>query len=172
MPFSSTCLNRATHPQVFTYPMEMYVMRHVLDIAMFQSMLGKGPMTSARHYALTVGIWALTMILALSTDNLGSILEIFGAFAGNVSAPPSPPHPPAAAAPWGSYAVLSYRAPGKLCFCSRSSLVRVRFVGRILGGSGLSRLKGEHTSVLLLVSSNASWTGHSSWAELVKVSAV
>jgi len=58
-------LNRTTDPflfpQVFTYPMEMYVARHVLDVAVFQTMLGKGPITSARHYALTVGIWALTI---------------------------------------------------------------------------------------------------------------
>lgn len=71
--------------KIFTYPMEMYVARHVFDVSVFQTMLGKGPITSARHYGLTVGIWALSLILAMSTNNLGSILEIFGAFSGSVS---------------------------------------------------------------------------------------
>ncbi|CAM9615994.1 unnamed protein product [Pylaiella littoralis] len=69
---------------VFTYPMEMYVSRHVLDVAVFQTMLGKGPITPARHYGLTLGLWALTIILSMSTDNLGSILEIFGAFGASI----------------------------------------------------------------------------------------
>eukprot|EP00903_Cladosiphon_okamuranus_P007722 g7482.t1 len=68
---------------VLTYPMEMYVARHVFDVSVFQTMLGKGPMTTARHYGLTLGIWGLSMILAMSTDNLGSILEIFGAFSAS-----------------------------------------------------------------------------------------
>lgn len=71
--------------QILTYPIEMYVARHVLDVSVFQTMLGKGPTSSVRHYGITVGIWALTMTLALSTDNLGSILEIFGAFGASVS---------------------------------------------------------------------------------------
>lgn len=72
--------------QILTYPIEMYVARHVLDVSVFQTILGKGPPSSARHYGITVGIWALTMTLALSTDDLGSILEIFGAFGASVSA--------------------------------------------------------------------------------------
>lgn len=59
--------------------------RHVVDVSVFQTMLGKGPTTPARHYGLTVTIWTLSLILALSTDNLGSILEIFGAFGASVS---------------------------------------------------------------------------------------
>ncbi|CAN0002186.1 unnamed protein product [Ectocarpus sp. 4 AP-2014] len=65
---------------VFTYPLEMYVARHVLDASLFQTCLGKGPITTVRHYWITVIIWALTLTLALSTANLGSVLEIFGAF--------------------------------------------------------------------------------------------
>ncbi|CAM9420529.1 unnamed protein product [Laminaria digitata] len=65
---------------VFTYPMEMYVVRHVVDVSVFQTFLGMGPITSARHYGITIVLWGLSMILAASTDNLGSILEIFGAF--------------------------------------------------------------------------------------------
>lgn len=65
--------------------MEMYVARHVLDVSIFQTLLGKGPITSARHYGITVGIWALSMALALATNDLGSILEIFGAFSATVS---------------------------------------------------------------------------------------
>lgn len=71
--------------QIFTYPVEMYVARHVLDVAIFQTLLGQGPRTSHRHFWITVLIWSGTMILALATRNLGSILEIFGAFAGSVS---------------------------------------------------------------------------------------
>lgn len=67
----------------------MYVARHVVDVSVFQTMLGKGPITPARHYGLTVGIWALTLILAMSTKNLGSVLEIFGAFGASVSVCPS-----------------------------------------------------------------------------------
>lgn len=63
----------------------MYVARHVLDVAIFQTLLGKGPRTSHRHFWITVLIWSGTMILALATKNLGSILEVFGAFAGSVS---------------------------------------------------------------------------------------
>lgn len=59
--------------------------RHVLDVSVFQTMLGKGPITSARHYGITVVIWALSLILAVSTKNLGSVLEIFGAFGASVS---------------------------------------------------------------------------------------
>lgn len=65
--------------------MEMYVARHMVDVSIFQTMLGKGPTTQARHYGLTLVIWALSLILAVSTDNLGSILEIFGAFGASVS---------------------------------------------------------------------------------------
>ena len=72
--------------QVFTYPMEMYVVRHVVDVSLFQTFIGMGPITSARHYGITIVLWGLTVTLAASTDNLGSILEIFGAFGASVSA--------------------------------------------------------------------------------------
>lgn len=72
--------------QILTYPVEMYVARHVLDVSVFQTLLGKGPTSSARHYWITVSIWSLTMLLALTTDDLGAILEIFGAFGASVSA--------------------------------------------------------------------------------------
>lgn len=73
------------HRQVFTYPLEMYVARHVLDASLFQTCLGKGPITTVRHCWITVIIWALTLTLALCTANLGSVLEIFGAFGASVS---------------------------------------------------------------------------------------
>lgn len=63
----------------------MYVARHVLDVAIFQTLLGKGPRTSHRHFWITVLIWSGTMVLALSTRDLGAILEVFGAFAASVS---------------------------------------------------------------------------------------
>lgn len=66
--------------------MEMYVVRHVVDVSVFQTFLGMGPISSARHYGITIVLWGLTVILATSTDNLGSILEIFGAFGASVSA--------------------------------------------------------------------------------------
>ncbi|CAM9603458.1 unnamed protein product [Scytosiphon promiscuus] len=69
---------------VFTYPMEMYVARHVLDVSLFQTFLGKGPITQARHFGQTLVLWAATIVLASSTENLGSILEIFGAFSASV----------------------------------------------------------------------------------------
>ncbi|CAM9642797.1 unnamed protein product [Laminaria digitata] len=64
---------------IFTYPVEMYVARHFLDVAIFQTWLGKGPRTSHRHFWITVLIWSGTMALALATRDLGPILEIFGA---------------------------------------------------------------------------------------------
>lgn len=65
--------------------MEMYVTRHVLDFSIFQTLLGMGPPTSTRHYCITLVLWALTIILATSTDDLGDILEVFGAFGASVS---------------------------------------------------------------------------------------
>lgn len=59
--------------------------RHVLDVSVFQTFLGGGPITQARHFGITIGLWIATIILALSTKNLGSILEIFGAFSASVS---------------------------------------------------------------------------------------
>lgn len=63
----------------------MYVARHVADVAIFQTLLGKGPRTSCRHYGITVAVWFGTMTLALATRNLGSIMEVFGALGGSVS---------------------------------------------------------------------------------------
>lgn len=83
-PFLSFFLS-AAWCQIFTYPVEMYVARHVLDVSVFQTLLGMGPPSTSRHYCVTVGIWALTMLVALSTNNLGSILEIFGSFGASVS---------------------------------------------------------------------------------------
>lgn len=74
--------------QIFTYPMEMYVVRHVVDVSIFQTFLGMGPISSLRHYGITIVLWGLSVILASSTDDLGSILEIFGAFGASVSAKP------------------------------------------------------------------------------------
>lgn len=59
--------------------------RHVLDVSVFQTLLGQGPTSTARHFGITVFIWSLTMLLALTTDDLGAILEIFGAFGASVS---------------------------------------------------------------------------------------
>ncbi|CAN0241444.1 unnamed protein product, partial [Hapterophycus canaliculatus] len=70
---------------VLTYPIEMYVARHVLDVSIFQTWLKRGPITRIRHYWITVILWALTVVLALCTSDLGSILEIFGAFGASVS---------------------------------------------------------------------------------------
>lgn len=67
--------------------MEMYVARHVLDVSVFQTLLGRGQITWARHYSITIVIWVLTIILSTSTKNLGYIMEIFGAFSANVSFP-------------------------------------------------------------------------------------
>lgn len=71
--------------QILTYPIEMYVARHVLDASVFQTVLGLGPITSVRHYGITLGLWFLSMMLAASTNSLGDIMEIFGAFAASVS---------------------------------------------------------------------------------------
>lgn len=59
--------------------------RHVLDASIFQTLLGMGPITGVRHYSITIGLWLLSLILALSTKDLGDILEIFGAFGASVS---------------------------------------------------------------------------------------
>ncbi|CAN0437818.1 unnamed protein product, partial [Hapterophycus canaliculatus] len=64
--------------------MEMYVARHVLDVSVFQTYLGRGPITQTRHFGITLVLWTLTITLASSTKNLGSILEIFGAFGASV----------------------------------------------------------------------------------------
>lgn len=92
--------------QVFTYPMEMYVARHVLDVAVFQTWLGKGPITQARHFGITIALWVLTIILSASTDNLGSILEIFGAFSASVSV-------------FASRSGLQHHMPSELSFFAR-----------------------------------------------------
>ncbi|CAM9588766.1 unnamed protein product [Ectocarpus fasciculatus] len=63
--------------------MEMYVARHVFDVAVFQTWLGKGPITQARHFGITITLWVLSIVLSASTNNLGSILEIFGAFSAS-----------------------------------------------------------------------------------------
>lgn len=65
--------------------MVMYVARHVLDVSLFQMLMNKGQITAPRHYALTLGLWSLTMIVAMSTDDLGFILELIGAFGSSVS---------------------------------------------------------------------------------------
>lgn len=70
---------------MLTFPVEMYVCRHVLDASIFQTVLGMGPITSLRHYTITLGLWLLSVILALSTRDLGDIMEIFGAFGASVS---------------------------------------------------------------------------------------
>ena len=75
----------AANNQIFTYPIEMYVARHVFDVSAFQTSLGMGPITSKRHYAITLAIWALTMTVACSTDDLGFVLDIFGALSSTVS---------------------------------------------------------------------------------------
>lgn len=67
--------------------MEMYVARHVFDVSVFQTLLGWGPTTTSRHCGITIGVWVFTMIVASSTDDLGFVLELFGAFGASVSDP-------------------------------------------------------------------------------------
>lgn len=71
--------------QVFTYPMSMYVTRHVIDVSVFQTLMNKGQITAARHYVLTLGLWVLSTTVAMSTEDLGFLLELVGAFGSSVS---------------------------------------------------------------------------------------
>lgn len=68
---------------LFTYPMEMVVARHVLDAAICQQLWGLGETTQRRHYTITVLLWMATTFFALATNNLGAVLEVFGAFAAS-----------------------------------------------------------------------------------------
>ncbi|CAM9262966.1 unnamed protein product, partial [Discosporangium mesarthrocarpum] len=72
---------------VFTYPMEMYVARHVLDASIFQTFLGFGPMTSTRHYGITLVLWVATLTVALSTRELGDVLQLSGSLGSSVRKP-------------------------------------------------------------------------------------
>ena len=71
--------------QLFTYPIEMYVARHVFHVSIFQTFLGMGPITSTRHYTITLLIWAFTMTVACATHDLSIVLDIFGALSSTVS---------------------------------------------------------------------------------------
>lgn len=75
----------ALYRQLLTYPLDMYVVRHAVDTSVFQTLLGMGPIISVHHYGITVGVWGLTMMLSLSTANLGVVMEILGAFSVTVS---------------------------------------------------------------------------------------
>ncbi|CAM9551520.1 unnamed protein product [Phaeothamnion confervicola] len=68
---------------VFTYPMEMFVARHVADVCCFQRLAGRGPTTMPRHAGWTLLVWLATTTVALSTDDLGVVLEVFGAFSAS-----------------------------------------------------------------------------------------
>lgn len=69
---------------VFTYPMEMFVARHVLNASICEKILGWGKITIGRHVVITLAVWASTTALALATQDLGVVLEIFGAFSASV----------------------------------------------------------------------------------------
>ncbi|CAM9697908.1 unnamed protein product [Chrysoparadoxa australica] len=70
----------------FTYPMEMFVARHVFDASIFRRLLGC-PVNwhyNWRHYGITLSLWLMSMFVALSTDNLGAVLELVGAIAASM----------------------------------------------------------------------------------------
>lgn len=65
--------------------MSMYVTRHVVDVSVFQTLMNKEQITAARHYMLTLGLWVLSTAVAMSTEDLGFLLELVGAFGSSVS---------------------------------------------------------------------------------------
>ncbi|KAG5187766.1 transmembrane amino acid transporter protein-domain-containing protein [Tribonema minus] len=69
---------------LLTYPMEMVVARHVLDASVCRALLRWEEARLGRHMVITILIWAATTVTALATDDLGAVLEIFGAFAASV----------------------------------------------------------------------------------------
>jgi sodium-coupled neutral amino acid transporter 11 len=71
----------------FTYPMEHFVARHVLHccIARYRGQ-AETEMTNRWRYALTALLWSSTLVIGMSTKNLGAVLEVTGAVAGSTLA--------------------------------------------------------------------------------------
>jgi len=66
---------------VFTYPMEQFVARHSLHAVAFR---GAGPITSRRHYGLTLLLWGSSLVVGLVVKDLGVVLELTGAFSASM----------------------------------------------------------------------------------------
>ena len=66
---------------ILTYPMEMFVARHGLHAVLFD---GKGPMTNARHYTISLSLWALSFVVAMTVTDLGFVLEFTGSLCASV----------------------------------------------------------------------------------------
>eukprot|EP01083_Nonionella_stella_P049420 131702_1 len=65
---------------VFTYPMENFVARHCVHAIIAK---GRNP-TSAEFYLVTLIIWGTSMIIALSFEDLGLILELTGSVSASM----------------------------------------------------------------------------------------
>ena len=58
---------------ILTYPMEIFVARHTMHALMYD-----GPITPRRHYALSIGLWLSSVLIALVVEDLGFVLELTG----------------------------------------------------------------------------------------------
>jgi len=74
---------------VFTYPMEHFVVRHAI-VAMLDRAFLNGPSNSRPwvqelwFIGITLGLWGLSLLIALNTKNLGFVLEITGSLAASL----------------------------------------------------------------------------------------
>lgn len=61
---------------MLTYPMEQMVCREVVENLFFKNQMGG--LTETQHNIITLGTAIVPLIIALSTDNLGVVLELTG----------------------------------------------------------------------------------------------
>eukprot|EP00049_Salpingoeca_infusionum_P011601 m.202579 g.202579 ORF g.202579 m.202579 type:complete len:465 (+) comp14977_c1_seq14:3016-4410(+) len=67
---------------MLTYPIECFVAREVIENYFFEN----SPLTDTRHYTVTVLICLFCMIIAVSVNNLGIVLELNGVINANMIA--------------------------------------------------------------------------------------
>ncbi len=62
---------------ILTYPMQMFVARHVVNQGIFVYLLGKEEyMSTRRFFSLTFSIWAATFVIGKSMHNIGQYFPI------------------------------------------------------------------------------------------------
>uniref|UniRef100_A0A7S3LKT7 Amino acid transporter transmembrane domain-containing protein n=1 Tax=Aplanochytrium stocchinoi TaxID=215587 RepID=A0A7S3LKT7_9STRA len=68
---------------ILTFPMELFVARHALNNIIFGDPSNM-PIPTTRHVVITLSLWTLALIVALTVSNLGLVLELVGAFSGSM----------------------------------------------------------------------------------------
>ncbi|KAI9183200.1 hypothetical protein H9P43_004117 [Blastocladiella emersonii ATCC 22665] len=74
-----------------TYPMEVFVSRHVLEDYFFPTTSSGGRTPTARHVAWTLGVVAASTLIAVATSDLSAVLEATGGIAATAIAYILPP---------------------------------------------------------------------------------